>query len=152
MSFCAEINPADGADRCLIEQPAPAIKGCTNLHGCTGVGNHICDGSVPHMLNHLSVWLPVCHTNMSSLRGLTETVGSRVQCSRAADYLSLRWRNYQWGVTEWGAELGFCVPVWGERIETAIWWMRGRDCKTKIELKNRQVRLHLWKIISASGK
>lgn len=60
---------ADGARGCLIERPSPVIRGHINLYGCTEVGNRICDGSVSHTLHHLSVCLPVCHTDMSLLRG-----------------------------------------------------------------------------------
>lgn len=60
---------ADGAGWSLIERPAPPIRGYINLHGCIAVGNHICDGSVLCTLYHLSVWLPVCHTDMSWQEG-----------------------------------------------------------------------------------
>lgn len=49
---------SDRAVRYLIEYSAPVIRGWINLDGCSGVGNYLCDGFVPHTPHHLSACLP----------------------------------------------------------------------------------------------
>ena len=133
-SLWDEINPAVGAEsdgwssRLILDRAAvcAAIKGHIKPLWIYRCGKphvqYVMDLLRTSCLMWASDWLPVCHKEMSLLRREWEQhrAGTGDGRASAVDYLSSRWRKCHEGAREWGEELGFCVPAFGEKIWDVI--------------------------------